>query len=282
MMLPQNGREIVKQRKRSVPNSRKSIIKGKLGYLFSPVVAVLIIFLWKSIISITSYPEFILPSPEVVGSRFIEALSNNNLLMHTGVTLFEAIIGFMLGFMVGTLIGYLLSKIPFLEKMFYPYITASQTTPIIAIAPLIALWFGFGLTSKIFISALIVFFPVLITTITGIREISSEMGEIMKGLGANRFQTLLKLEIPGTLPYLFATMKVAVTLSLVGAVVGEFVSSNKGLGYLVIASKGVLDTPLLFVTIVTLAIVGISLYSLIVILEKVIFRNKTGYTRYEK
>ena len=104
------------------------------------------------------------------------------------------------------------------------------------------------------------------------------MGEIMKGLGANLFKTLIKLEIPGTLPYLFATMKVAITLSLVGAVVGEFVSSNKGLGYLVIASKGVLDTPLLFVTIITLAVVGISLYSLVILAEKVIFRSKTNYT----
>ncbi len=275
LMHPQNGAEAWIEKKNVENRQKKNLLRGKSGYLFSPLIALLIIFLWKLGIAINSYPEFLLPSPETVAKRFIEALTVNQLLMHTSITLFESIVGFIAGFAIGVLMGYPLSKIPFLEKMFYPYITASQTTPIIAIAPLIALWLGFGLSSKVFISALIVLFPVLLTTVTGIRIIDQELGDIMRGHGANRRQTLLKLEIPGSLPYLFATMKVAITLSLIGAVVGEFVSSNRGLGYLVIAAKGVMDTPLLFVTISMLAILGISLYSVIIFFEKVIFRSKT-------
>lgn len=277
LMNPKDRTDPVKIHQPPTKQTNGSLLHGKLGYIFSPILAGLIILLWKLIISLTSYPEFILPTPEAVGNRFLEALNYNHLLMHTGVTLTESVIGFLLGFTAALLVGYVLAKIPFLEKIFYPYITASQTTPIIAIAPLVALWFGFGMSSKIFISALIVFFPVLLTTIAGIREISGTMGEIMQGLGANRFQTLIKLEFPGTMPYLFATIKVGITLSLVGAVVGEFVSSNKGLGYLVVASKGILDTPLLFVTIITLALVGIFLYSIVIIMEKVVFRSKTNY-----
>ena len=254
-----------------------SKIKSRSSYLLSALLIFVLLFIWKGILSVSHYPEFILPAPETVALRFLESIRVNQLFMHAGVTYIESMAGFILGSFVGMLSGYMLAKVPFLERMLYPYITASQTTPIVAIAPLIALWFGFGMLSKIFISALIVLFPVLITTITAVREVSREMGEMMKGLGATRLQTILHLEIPGSLPYLFSTMKVAITLSLVGAVVGEFVSSNRGLGYLIIASKGVLDTPLLFVTIIALAIVGFILYTSIIILEKVFFKSKTKY-----
>ncbi|MEE4312633.1 MAG: ATP-binding cassette domain-containing protein [candidate division KSB1 bacterium] len=274
-----SGQGRMKRQNNNTNKSLSNVMKGKLGYIMSFSLLILFILLWKGILNISDYPEFILPSPGVVLSRFFEALSNNDLLMHTGITFFEAVTGFIIGTFIGVSAGYPLSKIPLLEKMLYPYITASQTTPIIAVAPLLALWFGFGLTSKIFISALIVLFPVLLATITSIRTVERDLGDIMRALGASRLQTLLKLELPGSLPYLFSTMKVAITLSLIGAVVGEFVSSNRGLGYLIIAAKGVLDTPLLFVTIFMLAFVGITLYSSVILIEKMLFRSRGYYER---
>ncbi len=251
----------------------------KWAYALSPLIAVLLLLVWEGLVRANAYPEFILPSPAVVWQRFLDA-GFSYLMYHLSVTAIEAICGFGLGAGIGLLLGYMLAKFPFLEKVVYPYITASQTTPIIAIAPLLALWFGFGMLSKVVVAALIVFFPVLVTTITSLREISSELSDLMRDLNASKWQTFLRLEIPGALPYLFATMKVAITLSLIGAVVGEFVSSNRGLGYLVIASKGVLDTPLLFVTIAALAVTGVSLYSFIMLLEKLVFRSKSGYVPY--
>ncbi len=230
--------------------------------------------LWESVIYWGAYPAFILPSPSRVSARFLDVLADGTLLHHTWVTASESLLGFALGFAVATVVGYLLAKSPLAERLLSPYIIASQAIPIVALAPLLILWFGTGLASKVLVSALIVFFPILINTIVGVRSVDPEWMDLMRALTASPWQILTKVEIPAALPVLFGGLKVGVTLSVVGAVVGEFVGADRGLGFLVNLSRGLFDTPLMFVSILTLVALALALYSVVFLLEKAIVHWK--------
>jgi NitT/TauT family transport system permease protein len=148
-----------------------------------------------------------------------------------------------------------------------PYIVASQSVPVVAIAPLLVIWFGPGLFSKVLICALIVFFPVLVNTIVGLRSVPEELQDLLRSLRATRWQTIRFLEIPATLPVFLGGLRIGATLSVIGAVVGEFVGSDRGLGFLINIGRGQYDTALVFVAVFTLIIMAISLYGLVVTLE---------------
>jgi len=163
--------------------------------------------------------------------------------------------------------GYFLGKNRALEQIASPYIVASQSVPIVAIAPLLVIWLGSGLLSKVIVCALITFFPALISTIVGIRSVDPDLHDLMRSLRASRWQIFAKLEIPAALPILFAGLKLSVTLAVVGAVVAEFVGADAGLGFLINLARGVLDTPLMFVAVITLVIIAQLLYMGVVMLE---------------
>ena len=148
------------------------------------------------------------------------------------------------------------------------YIVAAQTAPKIALAPLIVIWLGFGLSSKFFLVALIVFFPIFVNMITGVRSVDRNLLELMKSTGASRFDIFKKIEMPSALPMLFAGFKTGITLAVIGAVVGEFVGANAGLGYLTIYASGLMDTSQVFVAIFQLTLLGIVLYALVSFIEK--------------
>ncbi len=152
--------------------------------------------------------------------------------------------------------------------MLSPYIVAAQTAPKIALAPLIVIWLGFRIASKFFLVALIVFFPIFVNMITGVRSVDRNLLELMRSTGASKFDIFWKIEIPGSLPMLFAGYKTGITLAVIGAVVGEFVGANAGLGYLTIYAAGLMDTTQVFVAIIQLTLLGISLYALISFIEK--------------
>lgn len=238
------------------------------------VLSALALFLlvWELLVRWQQYPAFFLPSPQRVWARFLALAGNGTLAMHARVTLSEIFGGLALGLTVATVIGYGLAKSPLLERILSPYIVASQAVPIVALAPLLVVWFGFGALSKILVCALTVFFPALVNTMVGIRSVDPDLRALMRSLQASRWQTFLKLEVPASLPVLFGGLKVSVTLAVIGAVVGEFVGADRGLGYLVNLARGILDTPMLFVALFTLVAIALLLYSAVALLEWVVLR----------
>ncbi|NOZ05981.1 MAG: ABC transporter permease [Chloroflexi bacterium] len=260
------------KQERDAPWRNVAALVWRLEVWLVPLVVVGFLGLWEMVIRWADYPAFILPSPPRVYARFLSVLADGTLLHHTWVTATESVLGFALGFAVATILGYLLAKSPVAERLLSPYIVASQAIPIVALAPLLILWFGNGLTSKILVSALIVFFPILVNTIVGVRSVDPRWMDLMRSLTASRWQVLTKVEIPAALPVLFGGIKVGITLSVVGAVVGEFVGADQGLGFLVNLSRGLFDTPLMFVSIFTLVALALTLYTTVFFLEKTIIR----------
>lgn len=232
-----------------------------------PVGIVLLIGLWSMIVRIGNYPTFILPDPSSVFNE-IGAIAANGLLWHHSRATLAAIVGGLaLGLTSATLLGYILAKSPLLERLVGPYVVASQAIPAVAIAPLLVIWFGSGKLSKVLICALVVFFPVLVNTIVGIRSVDAGLKTLMRSLRANRWQTFIMLEVPAAMPVLLGGLKIGVTLSVIGAVVGEFVGADQGLGFLINLSKGLFDTPLMFAALFTLAGISLCLYLVVSGLE---------------
>lgn len=232
-----------------------------------PLGIILLLGLWMVVVVVGNYPTFILPDPASVFNKLSEIVANGLLWHHSQATLAAIVGGLSLGLTTATLLGYLLAKSPLLERLAGPYIVASQSIPAVAIAPLLVIWFGSGKLSKVLICALVVFFPVLVNTIVGIRSVDTGLKMLMRSLRANRWQTFVILEIPAAMPVLLGGLKIGVTLSVIGAVVGEFVGADRGLGFLINQAKGLFDTPLMFAALITLASISLSLYLLVTRLE---------------
>jgi putative riboflavin transport system permease protein len=230
---------------------------------------------WKVLVVAGGYRPFILPAPEVVAARFVDAWLDGTIAPHFVRTLGEVLTGFGVGAWSGVVVGYALARLPVVERLLSPYLVAAQATPILAIAPLLALWFGPGLAAKVVICALIVFFPVAIATMVGIREVDRRLLELAQSLRATRAQIVTTLEIPAALPSIFGGLRVGVTLAVVGAIVGEWAGADRGLGLLVNIARGSLfDTPLLFATLLTIALLGIGLYAIVVLAERLLVRPR--------
>ncbi len=242
-------------------------LSGHYEYLLIPFGIMLFVFIWGMIARINSFPEFILPWPKTVLERFITATNENLLLSNFLVTAYESFFGFLLGATIALVFGYILAKYKTAERLFSPYIVAMQAIPIVALAPLLIIWFGFGIKTKILIAALVIFFPVLINSIVGIRYADKEIMELLMSLNAGPFKTLFKFELPSALPVLFGGLKVGITLSVIGAVVGEFLGASRGLGALVNMARASFDTPLVFVSIILLGFMGISFYLIMSLIE---------------
>jgi NitT/TauT family transport system permease protein len=226
------------------------------------------VLIWELAARLGGLPAFILPPPGMVAQRFWTALADGSLLLHSGVTLAEVLLGMLAGVSAAVVLGYPLAKSRRFERVLSPYIVASQAIPVVAIAPLLVIWFGPGLLSKVLICGLIVFFPVLINTVVGLRSVPSALRDLMRSLQATRWQTLRLLEIPAALPILLGGLRIGATLSVIGAVVGEFAGANYGLGYLINVGRGLFDTALVFVAVLTLVGMALGLYGLVVGLEK--------------
>jgi NitT/TauT family transport system permease protein len=236
-----------------------------------PIAAALagFILLWQLVVVVGDYPAFILPTPAAVGSRWVSAIADGIIAPHLWTTLTEVALGFGVGATLALAVGYLLARSALAEKLLSPYLVAAQATPILALAPLLVLWFGPGLTSKVIICALIVFFPVAVATMVGIRSVDGRLLELGRSLRATRRQVLWTLEIPAALPSILGGMRVGVTLAVVGAIVAEWAGAERGLGVLINLARGSLfDIPLMFATLLTIALVGIVLYLIVVLIER--------------
>ena len=254
--------------KRSQKNNHYKKIVGKYGGWLMPVSGTVAVILWWIVTRWSELPAFILPAPLVVFRRFLLVIGNGTLLWHTSYTLLEVGLGLIAGAFLATVLGYLLAKSSTLERLLSPYLVASQAIPIVAIAPLLVIWFGPGLFSKVLIAGLIVFFPVLVNTVVGIRAVPQDLRDLMRSLRATRLQTLRYLEIPAALPVFLGGLRIGATLSVIGAVVGEFVGADRGLGFLINVGRGQYDTALVFVAVFTLVAMALLLYGAVILLER--------------
>jgi len=233
--------------------------------------ALIFVVVWKLIVVIANYPPFILPAPEVVAQRFVSAWADGTIAPHALATIQEIVIGFVFGAGLAVVVGYLLARSPLAERLLSPYLVAAQATPILALAPLLVLWLGTGLAPKVVICALIVFFPVAVSTMVGIRSVDRRLLELGRSMRATRWQVFRFLELPAAMPQILGGMRVGATLAVIGAIVGEWAGADKGLGVLINLARGSLfDFPLMYATLLTIALIAIVLYLIVVLAERVL------------
>jgi NitT/TauT family transport system permease protein len=231
-----------------------------LPWIVTPVLIVVLITVWHLVVTIGKVNPFLFPPPAQVGASFVGLLTSGSVWGHTLTTLSEILLGFGIAVVAGVIVGVVLGKLPWLEISVRPIIIISQVAPKVAFIPLFVIWFGFGITSKVVLSALLAFFPIMLNMLLGVRSVEQGHREVMKSLNATRAQTLLQLDMRSLQPYLFAGMEVAIVLATTGAIVGEYLSGSQGLGFLLVSSMSQLDAALTFALILWLALIGLVLY----------------------
>jgi len=214
------------------------------------------------------YPPFILPGPASVARRFAEKVADGSLIVHALTTLSEAIPGLLLGTLVAFALGLPIAKSRLADRLLSPFIIASQGVPFVAVAPLLFIWFGSGLTTKILVCALIVFFPIVINVIAGLRSVPPVLRDLFRSLNATPAETFFKLELPAALPFIFAGLRVGGTLSMVGAIAGEFLSADRGLGFMINLGNGLYDTSLVIAGVLTIVMIALGIYGMVRLAER--------------
>jgi NitT/TauT family transport system permease protein len=234
----------------------------------APVLtSVILLVMWELAADFKLVPPYILPAPSAILIRIIEMWPE--LLGHSIVTGVEIILGFVLAVVVGATLAIIIVYYPPFEATVAPWIVVSQVIPKVALGPLFVIWLGFGVLPKVVIAFLIAFFPILIDTIVGLRSVERDSIFLLKAMGASRWKIARHLLFPNALPNVFAGMKVAITLATVGAIVGEFVGANEGLGYVILFANGTMDTLLLFSALVVLSVLAFVLYAIIGVLQNI-------------
>lgn len=232
-----------------------------MAVLYPLVSLVLLLVIWQGAVTIFEIKPFILPSPELVFRLIADRYGL--LLHHSFITTYETVAGFLLSALIGIPIAAAVATWRWVERMLYPLLVASQTVPKVAIAPLFIVWLGFGFLPKIIIAFLVAFFPVVISTVVGLKSTPIEMIYLGRIAGFSSWQMFLKIAFPRALPEIFAGLKVAMTLAVMGAIVGEFVGASEGLGYLLMFATAQMQTPLVFAGLVLLVLIGVVLFGLI-------------------
>lgn len=261
----------VRSRRRRVPEITYSVL-----------VFIGLLVVWQVVVNLFDVSNILVPAPTAVAESLVAGFQDGSLVTHSLVTLKEILIGF--GIAVGSALvsAVLITQFRTVERVLFPLLILTQTIPKVAMAPLLIVWFGIGISSKVLTVALIAFFPLLINAVLGFRSAAYEQVEMLRSFGASRMQVMRHLQIPSALPHIFAGLEVAVILSVTGAVVAEFVGSSEGLGYLIQATNFTLDVARTFAVIVVLSAVGIALHAVVVQLGKwLVFWTSTPDTTSE-
>ena len=232
------------------------------------VVLCLFIAFWEVAPAAFSVPAYIIPTASAVAKEFANAFDSHRLVYHTMMTAWQVVVGFVLGSLLGMTGGYLLGLSRTVEVVLSPYILALQIAPKVAFAPLFVMWFGFTVYPKILVAVLIVFFPVLVNVLTAVKTVDPQAINLARSFNATRAQIFWKIEFPASLPALFAGLRIGSTLAVIGVVVGELVGGNFGLGFLLTVGEGQANTPLVFVAIILLSLIGIGAYFAVEIMER--------------
>ncbi|MCI0396875.1 MAG: ABC transporter permease [Chloroflexi bacterium] len=244
-------------------------LRAQPTWLTVTVSFLLLLAGWHLLVQLGQYDRFILPGPADVWSQFLLVLGDGRLLKHTFYTVSESLPGLFIGCLVAIPLGYLLAKSPLAERLLSPYLIASQAIPVLAIAPLLTIWVRSVYWSRVLVAVLVVFFPLLINIIAGLRSVPVELYDLMHSLKAGRWQIFRKLEVPAALPIILAGLKVGATLSVIGALVGEFVQpKSQGLGFLLVTARYQFKTDLVFVVLLTLAAIALTMYGAVALLER--------------
>lgn len=251
--------------------------------LDSVILALVLLVCWEVAVTVGEVPAYLLPPPSTVLMRIIT--DYQSLFMHSMVTINEVVVGFALAIVVSIPLAAVLAQFRAAERALYPILVATQTVPKVAIAPLFVVWFGFGMTPKVLIAFLICFFPILIDALIGFRSTPKEVLWLARSMGASRLRMFFNFQLPAALPNIFAGLKVGSTLAVVGAVVGEFVAADRGLGYQLIVANGLLDVSLSFAILVVLSVIGILLFAVVDIAERLLLpwhisHRSTGQERH--
>jgi len=224
---------------------------------------VFVILAWHWTVILTGVSHLIFPGPLSVAKAVVDGFESGEILKHLWVTLYEIVMGFAVGATLGFLIGAVIGQSALMEAVFYPYVVAFQTVPKVAVAPLFVLWFGFGMTSKVIITATIVFFPVLANTIVGLRSAPSDQIELMRAFTASKWNVFRMVLLPHALPYVFAGLDIGIVLAVIGAIVGEFVGAQAGLGYLILQRNFSMDAAGMFAILIVLSLIGTFLHAVV-------------------
>ncbi len=269
-MIDETQQGVVQSRTRSSSEAgaRRRRLLRSLRTLGEVVIGLtLITAAAEVILRVLDVPTFLVPTPTRVADSFFmnwQLLWTNSL-----VTLKEVLLGFIVAAAGGFFLAVMIAYVPLLRRLLYPVIVASQTIPKIAIAPLLIVWFGFGLAPKIIVVFLIAFFPVVIASTVGLKSVDENMLHLVRSMGASAFQAFYKVRLVHAVPSIFSGLKIAITLSVVGAIVGEFVGADAGLGYLLLIANGQLDTPLMFAAVVVLSLMGVVLFAVVSSIEQI-------------
>ncbi|RJF76408.1 ABC transporter permease [Rhodopseudomonas palustris] len=231
-----------------------------LQKLQSLTLLIAVFALWEGVVRIFAISPFVIPAPSAVVVRLVDMVTTGEIWPHFVATLTSVLTGLAAGAIAGLVVGSAISLMPAVERLVYPYVVAMQTVPKIAIAPLFVMWFGYGLTSKIVITALLCFFPILVSVVSGFHAVDKSQLEMMRAFGSTPMQTLFRLRIPSALVLIFAGFEIASVLAVIGAVVGEFVGAQVGLGYLITSLNFNLDVAGMFAVLLCLAVIGLSLH----------------------
>lgn len=226
---------------------------------------IVLTLVWEFAVWIFSIPEFLLPAPSSVAGVLISR--SGILLENTFVTFRETVYGFLMGLVLGVVSAVIIVYSRVLQNLLYPLILIAQIVPKVAIAPLLLIWVGYGELSKVLIAFLVSWFPIIVTTVSGMRMVQPEMLDLARSLQATDWQIFTKIRLPNSLPQFFGGLKIAITLAVIGAIIGEFIGGNNGLGYLIVVSNYEVNTPLMFSALIVLSLMGLILYGAIVLLE---------------
>jgi ABC-type nitrate/sulfonate/bicarbonate transport system permease component len=242
---------------------------GLGGRVLPPVVfSLLVLGAWQAYTELADISPLLLPSPWAVAGSVVD---NAGLFAGNAVvTLQEILLGFALGAAAGIVLAVLLTYSLLAERAVYPWLVASQMVPIVAVAPILVVWFGFTIVPKVIVVGLVCFFPVVVNTIDGLKAVDPDMVRLMRTLASSRLRTMRSVRVPSALPYVFSGLKVAMALAVIGAVFGEWVGSSEGLGYLMLALNNQLNTVDLFAAVLVLSLMGIVLFFLVGLVERLV------------
>jgi NitT/TauT family transport system permease protein len=243
-------------------------VRRRPEWVLSPMLLGIILALWQAASRLDLVSRYVLPVPTDIALALAAGIADGRFPQHALVTLGEAAAGFGIAVVVGVVTGTLIAEIRFLERGVYPWLVALQTMPKIALAPLLVVWFGFGPSSKIAVASIIAFFPMLVTTIAGLRNTDQGRLDVLRALGARRWRCFWSAKLPGALPHIFAGLSIAALFCMTGAIVGEFVGSSAGLGYLIVQANARMNIPEVFAILLALGAIGVLLFGAVQALRR--------------
>jgi NitT/TauT family transport system permease protein len=241
--------------------------RNYLPWLTTPLICVLLVAVWWVYVDLSQISAFILPSPPAVWQAWFALLASRRAWIDTAMTVYATLLGFFFSLVVGVGLGVLLARVRWLGRTLNPFIVASQVLPKVALVPLFIVWFGFGLTPKVLIAATLGFFPILSNTILGVKSINRGHADVMTSLNASRWQIFRRLELPSALPYIITGMEVGIVLAFIGAIVGEYLGGDQGLGHLLVVRMNAFETDGLFAVMIHMTILGFIFYAAVTLLR---------------